>query len=480
MKLFWKQFIPMTCFIIISFTVFGNLMVYNSFRTTMEKETERSIEEMRIFQYALSASLQGLPKDYQATDIAIAEIVKSIQQSLNNTHSEIIIYDKQGESIYRDSSYVGKLMKTSHKKGTGIWQIQKEKEHYFLESLCEIPGNTETYQLEMHRLIDEVYEDRNQLYDVYLLTLFFVSVFSVIVLLIFSTHFTRPIRKLSHAVREFADGNYQSRVYVRGNDEVSVLSQDFNQMAVQLTESIHQLEEEARRQDEFTGAFSHELKTPLTSIIGYADMLRSRELSTEETLLSADYIFHQGRRLERLSQKMMELSYIDKQEIIFQKINATELAEQIQKITRHLLKEKEIALTIHVEKGLLWGDPDLLLSLFANLIDNARKACSDRGQIKLTGEAMSECYFFSIQDNGKGIPKEEIPKITEPFYMVDKSRARKEGGAGMGMALCKKIIRLHQTEWSILSSLDKGTTIQLFFPKKQQEVDEIENNKKEP
>lgn len=475
MKLFWKQFIPMTCFIILSFTIFGNLMVYHSFRTTLKRETERSIEEMRIFQYALTASLQGLPKDYQATDIAIQEIVKSIRQSLGNTQSEIIIYDKEGDIIYQESSYLGKLIKTSHQKGTAIWQIHQEKNHYYLESLCEIPGNTENYSLEIHHLIDEVYENREQLYDIYLLTLFLVSVFSVIVLLIFSIHFTRPIRKLSHAVREFADGNYRSRVKVKGNDEVSVLSQDFNQMAGQLAESIGQLEEEARRQEEFTGAFSHELKTPLTSIIGYADILRSRELSKKETLLSADYIFHQGKRLERLARKMMELSYIGKHEIFFKKINATELAEQIQKMTRHLLKEKEISLTICVNEGVLWGDPDLLLSLFTNLIDNARKACSEKGHIELNGQTISTGYFFSVKDNGKGIPQEEIPKITEPFYMVDKSRARKEGGAGMGMALCKKIIRLHQTEWTIVSAQGKGTTIELYFPKKQKEADKHEN-----
>ncbi len=99
---------------------------------------------------------------------------------------------------------------------------------------------------------------------------------------------------------------------------MAVLSRDFNQMAGQLEENIWELEENARRQEEFTEAFSHELKTPLTSIIGYADMLRSIEMSQEDISLSANYIFQQGKRLERLALKMMELTYIDKQEILFQ------------------------------------------------------------------------------------------------------------------------------------------------------------------
>ncbi len=464
MKLFWKQFIPMTCFTILSFMIFGNLMISNSFQTTMNRETNRSIEEIKIFQYALAASLEGLPKDYQSTDIAVREIVKSIRQSLGNTQSEVLIYDKKQNIVYQNGSYQGKLIQNFRNGNKGIWQIRKEKQHYFLEALCEVPSSAGSYLLEIHQNFDHVYQDRNQLYHIYRLSLFLVSGIFIMVLLIFSIHFTRPIRKLSRAVQSFAKGNYQSRVKVSGHDEVSYLGEDFNQMAGQLEESIEQLEEEARRQEEFTGAFSHELKTPLTSIIGYADMLRSRNLSRKEQLLSADYIFQQGRRLERLAKKMLELSYIDKQNITFQSIDVPTFVIQIENMTRQLLTEKNITFTIQAKEGQLWGEPDLLLSLFSNLIDNARKACPEGGNITLTGKTEIDGYSFAVKDNGQGIPAKEIHKITEPFYMIDKSRARKEGGAGMGMALCQKIVRLHHAEWNIKSTPGKGTTIELYFP----------------
>lgn len=438
-------------------------MIHTAFQTTMSRAKEQGIEEMKIFQYALVASLEGLPKEYQATDMAVAEIAKSIQQSLNNTQDGMIIYNKDNKIIYQSSQYQSRLIKTAGKNHSGVWQIHRQNDHYYLESLCEARSKVGNYKLELHRNIDYVYQDRFQLYNTYLLALPAVSAIFMVVLLIFSSNFTRPVRKLSQATRSFAKGNYKSRVKVRGSNEIAILSQDFNQMAKQLEENIAQLEEHARRQEEFTGAFSHELKTPLTSIIGYADMLRSMELSEEETFLSADYIFNQGKRLERLALKLMELLYIDKQEISFQKIDTKSFALQLKTMTEKILQPKNILLEIQIEDGNLFGEPDLLLSLFSNLIDNARKACGEEGEIILKGKDTKKGYFFSLKDNGRGMPEEEIHKITEPFYMIDKSRARKEGGAGIGMALCQKIIKLHHAEWHISSHIDKGTEITIQF-----------------
>lgn len=463
MKLFGKLYITMMCVTILSYMIFGNILVQTAFQTTLNREIERSLEETKIFQYALVASLEGLPKDYQATDIAIGGIAESIQQSLNNSQSTVVIYDKEHKVIYQNSSYQSNLIKKADSIPSGAWQITKHGTHYYLESLCKTNRDTESYILEIHRAIDHIYQDRDQLYDKYFLTLILVSGVVAIVLFLFSIHFTRPVRKLSQATRAFANGDYKSRVKEKGYDEVAVLSHDFNRMAHQLEKSIQQLEETARRQEEFTGSFSHELKTPLTSIIGYADMLRSMELSQEDSALSADYIFHQGKRLERLAKKMMELSYIDKQEINMQEIDAIFFTGQIKIMTEKLLQLRNIHLDIQVEAGSFYGDSDLLLSLFSNLIDNARKACSDSGNIILEGKPVEEGYYFCLRDNGHGMPEEELHKITEPFYMIDKSRARKEGGAGMGMALCQKIICLHHAAWNIQSCPGEGTQIQIHF-----------------
>ena len=459
----------MMCVILISFMTFGSILISTAFETMINREKERSIEEIKIYQYALVASLEGLPKDYQATDFAVSQIAKSLKKNLDSKQDAVILYNKKNKVIYQNSSYRSELIKEMGKEKSGVWQIAKREGHYYLETLCKIRSSIKDYTLEIHRNMDHIYQDRERLYDRYVLVLTLVSAAFTIVLLIFSIFFTRPIRRLSQVVQAFAKGDFKSRIREKGNDEVAVLSRDFNQMAGQLEENIWELEENARRQEEFTEAFSHELKTPLTSIIGYADMLRSIEMSQEDISLSANYIFQQGKRLERLALKMMELTYIDKQEILFQEIYVTAFMDSVRAITDKLLQKKEICLQIETEEGILYGDMDLLSSLFLNLIDNAKKACDVGGKIVCEGYQIENGYCFSIMDNGQGIPEAEIQNIVEPFYMVDKSRARKEGGAGIGMALCQKIIQLHHAEWSIRSRTGEGTEIEIrFFHPKQE------------
>ena len=246
----------------------------------------------------------------------------------------------------------------------------------------------------------------------------------------------------------------------------------FNHMADTLEHTMTELEEDARRQEDFTAAFAHELKTPLTSVIGYADMLRSQSMSAEDRMLSADYIFQQGKRLERLSYKLMELVGMKKGEIRRQRIVMPDLAERIKELTSEILKKKQITLYVQVKPGVIYGDVDLIISLLSNLIDNARKACETGGTIWLMGEETIEGYLIFVQDDGHGIPVEEIHKITEAFYMVDKSRARKEGGAGIGMTLCKRIVELHEASWKISSEVGKGTRVAITFPGMRKEDEE--------
>lgn len=463
MKLFWKQFIAMMCVIILSFMIFGNILMHMAFRTMLNQETEQSIEEIKTYQYALVASLEGLPAGYQAADMAAAQIAMSLKKSLINDQDTIVLYNNKKRAVYQNSSYQSELVEKIEKDTSGVWQIAKREGHYYLETLCRVQSSMGEYMLEIHRNIDHIYQSRSSLYDRYVVALLVVSAVFTIVIAFFSVHFTRPIRRLSQVTQAFAGGDFKCRVKEKGNDEVAVLGRDFNRMAGQLEENIWKLEEDARRQEEFTEAFSHELKTPLTSIIGYADILRSRELSEEEISLSANYIFQQGKRLERLALKMMELTYVSKQELQFQNINVSIFMEYVIAMAEKLLQKKEINFEYEAEEGGVYGDSDLLSSLFLNLIDNARKACDIGGKILWKGQCTEDGYCFLLKDNGQGIPEDEIKKITEPFYMVDKSRARKEGGAGMGMALCQVIIKCHHAKWEIQSCLGEGTEVRIRF-----------------
>ena len=402
---------------------------------------------------------------------------ETIEDSIGNQENGIALYNEERQLIYKNGMYYGALMAENVGTDRAMWRLTDTEAGHYLEALSQLKSGSGTWYLAFGRNIQYVYDARDRLYEQYRNMVLLVIVLSVPVSWFLAYHFTKPIRQLMRATRDFARGNYQSRVEVKGEDELAGLMLEFNRMARRLERSIWELGDAARRQEEFTGAFAHELKTPLTSIIGYGDMLRSMNLTEEEKRSSSDYIYQQGKRLERLSLKMMELVRVDKQGITLKPLKTRELAYEIELFTKRLLWEKKVVLVKTIAPGIVYGDLDLLCSLFGNLIDNGAKACGrkygekpgEQGKILFTGRQEKHGYSFTLEDNGCGIPEDEVGKITEAFYMVDKSRARKEGGAGIGMTLCSRIVNLHHAEWKIDSKEGEGTKVYIFFPEEEED-----------
>ena len=173
-------------------------------------------------------------------------------------------------------------------------------------------------------------------------------------------------------------------------------------MTDRLVRQMEEKELEAKQKEDFTAAFAHELKTPLTSIIGYADMLNSYELTEQERGEATYYIFSQGKRLESLSHKLLELVGMDRQELEFKKIQTKELEENIRDTMRIPFERKGIRGKINLERGVILGDRDLLLSLLYNLLDNAVKAVEEGGFILMKGSKLTQGYEIKVVDNGRG------------------------------------------------------------------------------
>lgn len=469
MKLFWKLLISIESIILIIFAVFGCFLMYFSFSNSIDREKEQANQQIILFQYSMLTALGNLPKDYYGKSMVITGIAENIQNNISREGDVLKVYDARKEVLYETTSYPSELVTVQLAGKPGASIIRECDGQYYIESLLLLQEGTENYYIEIDKNITYIYNERNQLLDSYRMALVIALCISLGLAVVLSLNFTRPIRGLSLETKWFAEGNYKRRVTVKGNDEITDLMKSFNHMAETIEQSMRELAEDARRQEDFTAAFAHELKTPLTSVIGYADMLRSQDMSVEDRLMSADYIFQQGKRLERLSYKLLELVGMKKNEIQTQQISMPLLWERLEKMTAEILKEKKITLCLKVKPGYIYGDIDLLMSLFGNLIDNARKACNLNGNIWVIGVSTEHTYCIFIQDDGRGIPKEEIHKITEAFYMVDKSRARKEGGAGIGMTLCKRIIELHDAKWQINSKVGIGTRVTIDFPLEQKE-----------
>lgn len=268
------------------------------------------------------------------------------------------------------------------------------------------------------------------------------------------------------------EGDYAYRAEQISKDEMGQLTGDFNRMAEALEQIIHQLEDEVRAREDFIAAFSHELKTPLTAIIGYADVLRSRKLDEEKHFLSANYIYTEGKRLETMSLRLLDIIVTKRNELDAQKIDVEQLFSFISDMYSG---NEDIQLEFRYEKGLVWAELDLMKTVLLNLVDNAYKASETGGIIELHGTKQDEGYLFRVKDYGTGIPEEERKKIMEAFYMVDKSRARSKNGAGLGLALCSEILKLHGSELMVESEVGEGSCFSFLLSCEEVEKHEAED-----
>ena len=267
-----------------------------------------------------------------------------------------------------------------------------------------------------------------------------------------------PLNKLQATASSIASGNYTERADVDSRDEIGMLAQDFNHMAQSIERHVDELTTTAKRQQLFIGAVTHEFKTPLTGILLNADTLQNTYMSEDEQADALHNIEMQGKWLERLVQKMLRLLTIN-QEISLSEISVNDLLEQVRTSTEAPLREKGIQLTVTCEAGTILGDIDLLQSALVNLIDNAAKASLPGQQVRVNAYG----NVIEVSDNGKGIPADALEHITEPFFMVDKSRSKKLGSVGLGLALVKEIVQAHNAKLEVDSSEDIGTTVRICF-----------------
>lgn len=269
-----------------------------------------------------------------------------------------------------------------------------------------------------------------------------------------------PLQELNVSARRIAEGQYHQRIAAVSRDEIGQLSENFNKMAAAVELRTKSLEESELKKTLFMGNLTHELKTPMTAISGYAQTLLHARLSQEEQKEALSYIYQECGRLERLSRKMMKLLELDRDvELTLTETPIKEIFQAVERSCGELLRQRRMTLKWTEEGQSFPVERDLMTDAILNLVDNAAKASQDGGRILLRAGA----DFIEVVDFGKGIPKEEQERILEPFYMVDKSRSRKVGGAGLGLALVALIAKAHHCELKIESEVGKGTVIRLQF-----------------
>lgn len=282
---------------------------------------------------------------------------------------------------------------------------------------------------------------------------------SVIFVVISTRYIVKPISKLTEATKKIAKGNYNIQLQVHRRDEIGQLANHFSSM----TRSLEQLE--AMRQ-EFVSNVSHEIQSPLASIQGFSQTLQLETITEEKRKHYLSIIEDESRRLSQLSKQLLTLASLDKEEGIVEK-DRFDLSQQIKQVlfmTEWSWREKDIAIDMELPSVFIHADQKLLQQAWTNLITNSIKFSETGGTISINIRSDNEKCYIEISDTGIGISKEDLPHIFQRFYKADKSRIRKEGSSGLGLAITKKIIELHDGKIHVESMLGRGTTFFMELP----------------
>lgn len=275
----------------------------------------------------------------------------------------------------------------------------------------------------------------------------------------------RPLRQISSTSAKIASGNYGSRIPVHGMDEISSVAHNFNLMAEQIENQIKQLEDAAEQKQQFVDNFSHELRIPLTAIYGYAEYLQKALVSEEERYECTHFIMSECSRLQNMAYQLLGMALLYREEMKDSTCSVKELFAESEKVMHVRASEKKIKLTYVLSENYnIRGNMEQLLILINNLIDNAIKASRQEDEIRIFAHSEESAVVVAVEDHGTGMEMEQIIHIKEAFYRVDKARSRADGGAGLGLAICERIVQLHHADMSFISEPEVGTIVKLSFP----------------
>lgn len=248
-------------------------------------------------------------------------------------------------------------------------------------------------------------------------------------------------------------------------EELRPLLVRVDQQNKQIARQVAELKEAEAMRREFSANVSHELKTPLMSISGYAELMMKGMVSQENVPEFSGRIYSEASRLTCLVSDIIQLSRLDGKDIDmpFETVDCYEMAEDVVRHLKSAAEKKNLKLSLTGEKLTVNGVRQVLYEMFYNLADNAVKYTGEGGQVKISVEARNGHPCYKVQDNGIGIPKTEQERIFERFYRVDKSHSRQTGGTGLGLSIVKHGAALHHAEIRVDSEPGRGTAMELIF-----------------
>lgn len=447
MKIFTKLFLSIVLILTVTLTFVHFITVSDTFDSQLKVETDSALIKHQMAKYAVLADFQAAEAE---SDVDF-EMLQDLAVADANNFAILIILSDDVDDIDRD-------------EGNLKYWVEENDDQENLRVQSILSTSIGDYLFETRSDVSKIYEGSRQMSGRYREIFLIAELAGAILAVVLSLSVTAPIRKLTRASKEMAAGNYAVKIRNGRKDELGELSESFDSMKRSVTDTMDQLELASKQKDDFVGNFAHELKTPMTSIIGYADTIYSGNLSEAEMKEAAKFILNEGLRLESLSFKLLELITIKDNKFILEDTDTYQFFEDTQQTVMPAAAKKGVKVTFACESVYIRIEYDLFKTMVMNLIDNAFK--SGGNLVEVTGQTISgkeKLYRISIKDNGRGIPEEELGRITEAFYMIDKSRSRAEHGAGLGLALCERVARLHGTSLEFRSKVGVGTTVSVVM-----------------
>lgn len=441
------------------FLVGGYWMVSQNFEASLEQAAaqnaaQHTAQRLSVEDAALRLAMQQASGEsvLHAAGLEVAAAMPQAQFSLMN-EGWANLYSRVPQQVDKN------MLIDAARAAQGGYVLRKAQENTYMFVAGTLTAGSTQGTLVSVFDITELYAQRTaQLHRFWRLCAVLLCAAAVLTLC-FTTIVLRPLKRLSAAAASIAAGQYGQRTQVHTQDEVGRLSQDFDAMAASVEQAMESLEDEVRRRDDFVAAFTHEIKTPMTAMLGYADLLRSRDIGQSAREKAADYVYHETKRLEALSLKLLELMRLGHEGAGLESVPLSAVFSDV----RHACAGLEGANVTFADARGVWvlADKPLLADLLYNLVVNAVRASRPGGPVQVGFEVQNDTVALFVRDEGRGIPQNELGRITEPFYMVDKSRARAQNGSGLGLALCQRIAAAHQTALEFESEVGRGTTVRL-------------------
>lgn len=463
MKLWKKIFLGTIVVFVIFFDLGAYMLASFSYEYNREREIEIGMREQSIILSSVSSSIlraEEFDKNILSKRDRLAIIVKSLSDYYENQGVQLGLV-LNSDVIYTNISQIDDdLLEFSDSESKNISdKIVDSKRYLFVSSkIPSFPNLTFIYCRDISN-IDSMRKDISEFFviiNIIVIVLMSISIWAIL------KYLTKPIVLLNRMTTEIANGLYNKRVTIHKSDEIGELAENFNLMAESIESNMVSLQKSAKDKQQFIDDLAHEIKTPITSVIGYSEYLRNTNTSKENQLLALRHLHDSMVRLQNLSNELLRLTLLREEKINLSPVDITDLFDELKITMIPIFEKRNLKLITETEIDSIKGDKTLLLSMLINLVENAARASASNDKVIVRAYYQSS-PLIEVIDEGFGMEQEEIEKIREPFYRIDKSRSREFGGAGLGLSIVSRIVILHKAKLVINSEKRKGTTIKVIF-----------------